>query len=134
MTPPTHVHVGDGEKGLYTLVIICKSIPLNKAHHAYTGALHNPNGPTFQAVAVGASGDVVRVLYTSPVLNNYSYDHYTGYSPPIHVRATGMCLSVGDCLVATNHSSFNISFLFLSIEIVRGNVSLLALLGSHPYG
>ena len=32
-------------------------------------------------------------FYTSPPLGNYSFDHFTGYSPPIAVEATGLGVS-----------------------------------------
>ena len=52
------------------------------------GPTGNPDGPTLSLVALDAdSGAELQTFYTSPVLNKYSFDHFTGYSPAIQVDA-----------------------------------------------
>ena len=38
----------------------------------------------------GASGNTIASIYNSSSLGNYSFDHFTTYSPPITVSATGL--------------------------------------------
>ena len=35
------------------------------------------------------AGETLKTIYTSPPLDKYSYDHFTGYSPPIRVESSG---------------------------------------------
>lgn len=55
----------------------------------------------------GASGTVLKELLSTPPLGNYSWDHFTQYSPPINVSATGLDLAndapVVLALEVTNH-------------------------------
>lgn len=53
------------------------------AGYASSGAASN-----FSVVLVStaATNEVVTTLYSSPALSNYSYDNFTGYSPPVQVN------------------------------------------------
>merc|ERR1712196_660408 len=50
--------------------------------------------PTVDEVLVNASShaEVLRTLLRTGPLGNYSWDHFTGYSPPIVVSASGLNL------------------------------------------
>ena len=41
----------------------------------------------------GASMKAIKTIYTSPPLDKYSFDHFTQYSPPVHVSAHGLGVS-----------------------------------------
>ncbi len=45
-----------------------------------------------------ASNAVVATIFSSEVLNKYSFDRFTGYSPPINVSATGLKIPNGRVL------------------------------------
>lgn len=48
-----------------------------------------------------ANGEVLKAVYTSPPLGNYSYDDFKGFSPPIHVAASGLRLAYQGRLFVT---------------------------------
>lgn len=57
----------------------------------YTGV--GKEAPTLRIALVDmVTGKELKSLYTSEPLGNYSYDHFTGYSPEIAVKATGIDL------------------------------------------
>ena len=46
-----------------------------------------------------ASSQVLATPWTSEPLGNYSYDHFTGYSPPVKVHATGLSVSTNSAVI-----------------------------------
>ena len=80
-----------------------RSSPLDSAGHllesvsvsfqyaaGYTGGA---NGSTVSLVMLDAfNHSLVRTLWTSDQLSNYSYDNFKGYSPPITGGASGLAL------------------------------------------
>ena len=58
----------------------------------YTPAKGDPpkQAPIATLLLADASGQVVKTLWTSPPLGNYSYDVFSGFSPPINVSATSL--------------------------------------------
>ena len=57
------------------------------------------NASTVSVLLTDASGKVLSTIYCSPPLGNYSYDHFTGYSPPIQVASTAPLNVPNDHLV-----------------------------------
>ena len=60
----------------------------------YSAGYTGPGKPaTVSVVLLDSNFQMLKTIYTSKPLGNYSYDHFTGYSPPIQVHATGIGLS-----------------------------------------
>jgi hypothetical protein len=51
------------------------------------------NASTVTVLLTDEQGKEIKVLYTSPPLGNYSYDVFTGFSPPITVQGSGLDLA-----------------------------------------
>ena len=61
----------------------------------YTAGYTPPPGrhvddPIVTVLLTNTSGTTLATIYTSQPLGNYSFDHFTSYSPPIKVAATGL--------------------------------------------
>lgn len=55
------------------------------------GPTGNPDAPILRVVLLdGTTRAHVQTLFTSKPLNGYSFDHFTKYSPPVPVSATGL--------------------------------------------
>ena len=114
------------------------SHPLNSLGHLLTavsfrfqyvagydpGPGKHADAPTLRLVLVDAlNATEVASLYSSPPLGNYSYDRFTGYSPPITVRASGLAVawprSLRLAIVFDNHQrnlQVPLASLLLSVE------------------
>jgi hypothetical protein len=58
-------------------------------------------GPTFALAFLDAQTQaVVATVYNSPVLDKYSFDDFTTYSPPINVNVGGLSISTESPLLA----------------------------------
>ena len=51
---------------------------------------HPKQASEVQAALVDTNGTVVALVWTSKPLGNYSFDHFTGYSPPIDVNISDL--------------------------------------------
>ena len=60
----------------------------------YTPAAgENATAPVLSVVVLNAeSMRPVKTVYTSPPLDKYSFDHFSQYSPPLRVSATGLAI------------------------------------------
>merc|ERR1712087_906269 len=61
----------------------------------YTAGYTPPAGkavpaPRLTLLLTDAMGTMLATLYTSQPLGSYSYDHFSGYSPPVHMGASGL--------------------------------------------
>ena len=113
---PNTMDIRSGEPGETTKVIV-KSEIVGEGHYLDTvtvafryvygygpAGVANPDGVTMSLVVVdAASKSEDKIIYTSPVLNKYSWDQFKGYSPTINATAknlkipNGKVLQVGPC-------------------------------------
>jgi len=66
----------------------------------------NKTAPTVKVLLSGSDGATLAILFDSSELGNYSFDHFTSYSPPIVASATGLGVS-------------NEDLVFISLEVTN---------------
>ena len=101
----TKINWRSGNPGTVGYIGISHSIVLTSAHaldsvslafryvagYTPTAGQHK-KASTVSVQLVDGHGQLLRTLFTSPSLGNYSYDVFRGFSPPINVSATGLNL------------------------------------------
>lgn len=90
-------NVGDNSTVILETLIAGKGHNLDSVSLSYKyvcgyNSLKKKDGPALDIAVLDASDQVVKVIYSSPVLNKYSFDHFKGYSPAIDITASNLAL------------------------------------------
>jgi len=93
---------GENTSAVLNTFIVGEGHYLSSVSFSYqyiAGYAHNPDGPILSAVLIDAvTKKDVATVYTSPVLNEYAFAPFKGYSPSIQVDATGLKIPNGNVL------------------------------------